>query len=123
MACCALKKQKRQWLIFSLLLFILTSITAGITLLCLEIGALILPRWKIKKKKAASFFLQLLRGLTEKMLGAPFLFSSNFRCQLSGRLMSLSPAVAGMVYRYFNLIVLSFISAMAIIWLHIFRII
>jgi|Deesub1362B_J571_1020462.scaffolds.fasta_scaffold00002_379 hypothetical protein len=123
MACCALKKQKRQWLITTLTLFLLTSIVAGLTLLCLGLGALFSPRLRSRQEKAINFFRQLLRGLKDKMLDAPFLFSANVRCELSGRLMSISPAIAGFFYRYFNLIVFTFLSIFLFIWLFIFRII
>ena len=123
MACCALKKQKRQWLITTLILFLLTSALAGLILFCLTLGAVFSSRLKARQEKARAFFGQLLRGLKEKMLDAPFLFSANFRCHLSGRLMGLSPAIAGFFYRYFNLIVFTFFSGFIILWLLMFRII
>lgn len=115
MACCAAKKQKKQFLIFSLLLFFLTAVSAIIILTPLSFGAFFSSSIKEKKKRSYKFFATLLKGLWERMLTAPFLLGSNVRCRLSGRLILVSPALAGFIYRFFNLIVLGLLSSIILV--------
>ncbi|MFW6161046.1 MAG: hypothetical protein ACOC57_07890 [Acidobacteriota bacterium] len=114
MACCAAKKQKKQFLIFSLLLFIVTAVSAVIFLIPLSVGALFSSSLGEKKRRGQKSFATLLKGLWDKILTAPFLLGSDVRCRLSGRLITISPALAGFFYRFFNLIILGLLSSIIV---------
>ncbi len=114
MACCAAKKQKKQFLIFSLFLFIITFTSAVILLIPLSFGAFFSSSLREKKRRSLRFFNTLLKGLWDKMLSAPFLLGSDVRCRLSGRLISVSPSLAGFFYRFFNLIILGLLSSLIV---------
>jgi ABC-type transport system involved in multi-copper enzyme maturation permease subunit len=107
MACCALKKQKKQLMILPVFLFLLSIIFGGSIILFLSLGGLFSRRLAEKRDRAWDLLQELLRGLKTKILGQPFLFDSNLRCKISGKMMRRSTLLAGAVYRYFNLIVLA----------------
>jgi len=107
MACCALKKQKKQLLILPLILFLLSMIFGGIIILFLSMGGLFSRRLAEKRDRAWDLRGELLRGLRTRILSQPFLFDSGLRCKLSGKMMQRSTLLAGAIYRYFNLIVLA----------------
>jgi hypothetical protein len=107
MACCALKKQKKQLLILPLSLFLLSVIFGGTMILFLSMGGLFSSRLAKKRDRAWDLLRELLRGLKTRILGQPFLFDSGLRCKISGKMMQRSTLLAGAFYRYFNLIVLA----------------
>ena len=107
MACCALKKQKKQLMIVPVFLFILSLIIGGAIILCLSLGGVFSRTLAEKGDRALRLLKDLLRGLRTKILNEPFLFDSSLRCKISGRIMQRSTVLAGAVYRYFNLIVLA----------------
>jgi ABC-type transport system involved in multi-copper enzyme maturation permease subunit len=107
MACCALKKQKKQLMILPVFLFLLSIIFGGSIILFLSLGGLFSRRLAEKRDRAWDLLQELLRGLKTKILGQPFLFDSSLRCKISGKMMRRSMLLAGAVYRYFNLIVLA----------------
>lgn len=107
MACCALKKQKKQLLIFPIILFILSAAIGGSIVILLSLGGLFSRPLAEKKTRSWDFLKKLLNGLTTKILDQPFLFDSRVRCKLSGRMMRFSIPMAGAVYKYFNLIILT----------------
>ncbi|MGD8537081.1 MAG: hypothetical protein PVI66_00035 [Candidatus Aminicenantes bacterium] len=107
MACCALKKQKKQLMILPVFLFFLSVMFGGSLILCLSLGGVFSRNLAGKRDKAQGLLKELLRGLKTKILNQPFLFDSSVRCKISGRMMRRSTLLAGAVYRYFNLIVLA----------------
>jgi len=107
MACCALKKQKKQLMILPVFLFLLSIIFGGSIILFLSLGGLFSRRLTEKRDRVWDLLQELLRGLKTKILGQPFLFDSSLRCKISGKMMRRSTLLAGAVYRYFNLIVLA----------------
>ena len=107
MACCALKKQKKQLMILPVFLFVLSVIFGGSLILCLSLGGVFSRNLAGKRDRALRLLKELLRGLRTKILNQPFLFDSSVRCKISGRMMRRSTLLAGAVYRYFNLIVLA----------------
>lgn len=106
MACCALKKQKKQLMIVPVFLFVLSLVIGGALVLCLSLGGLFSRALAEKRDRALRLLKELLGGLRTKILNEPFLFDSSLRCKISGRMMRRSTVLAGAVYRYFNLIVL-----------------
>ena len=107
MACCALKKQKKQLMILPVFLFLLSIIFGGSIILFFSLGGLFSRRLAEKRDRVWDLLQELLRGLKTKILGQPFLFDSSLRCKISGKMMRRSTLLAGAVYRYFNLIVLA----------------
>ena len=107
MACCALKKQKKQLMILPVFLFLLSIIFGGSIILFFSLGGLFSRRLAEKRDRVWDLLQELLRGLKTKILGQPFLFDSSLRCKISGKMMRRSMLLAGAVYRYFNLIVLA----------------
>jgi hypothetical protein len=107
MACCALKKQKKQLMILPVFLFLLSLVIGGSLVLCLSIAGLFSRTLAEKKDRVLRLLNELLGGLKTKILNQPFLFDSSLRCKISGKMMRRSTLVAGAVYRYFNLIVLA----------------
>jgi ABC-type transport system involved in multi-copper enzyme maturation permease subunit len=107
MACCALKKQKKQLMILPVFLFLLSIILGGSIILFLSIGGLFSRKLAEKRDRAWDLLKELIKGLKTKILGQPFLFDSSLRCKISGKMMRRSTLLAGAVYRYFNLIVLA----------------
>lgn len=107
MACCALKKQKKQLLIFPIILFILSVAIGGSIVILLSLGGLFSRSLAEKRTRSWNFLKKLLKGLTTKILDQPFLFDSRVRCKVSGRMMRFSTPMAGAVYKYFNLIILT----------------
>lgn len=105
MACCALKKQKKQFLVFSILLLIITSIIGGLVVTFLYIASIFSRNIVEKRNESVKFFKKLIGGLNNKILNEPFLFNSSVRCKISGKIMKLSNPVAGTVYKYFNLFI------------------
>jgi len=105
MACCALRKRKKQLMILPVFLFLLVGAFGGLLIGILTVGSLFSRSIATKKLRALKTFKQLESGLIDKILNEPFLFDSATRCRVSGRLMGLSSWLAGVVYKYFNLIV------------------
>ena len=115
MACCALKKQRKQWMIVPLLLFLLVGSLGGLYVVLLSIFSLGFRNLKIRRDKSLNTLKELMKGLTDKILHEPFLFDPKIRCQLSGRIMHFSAPFAARVYKYFNIGILAFI--LVSIWL------
>ena len=109
MACCALKKQKKQILVFPVLLLLFTFIIGLTAILFLSVFGLLLRNVREKRNRTLKLFRDLLRGLINRILNEPFIFDSSFRCRISGKLMRFSNRMAGAVYKYFNLILLAFL--------------
>jgi hypothetical protein len=107
MACCALKKQKKQLMILPVFLFLASMVIGGSIVLLLSMGGLFSRTLAEKRDRAWDLLKELLRGLKTKILDQPFLFDSSLRCKISGKMMRHSTLLAGAVYRYFNLIVLA----------------
>jgi hypothetical protein len=107
MACCALKKQKKQFMLLPIVLFLVSGVIGGLVVLILLAGGLVSSTLAEKGARTWRFLKELLTGLKTRILDQPFLFDSSFRCKVSGRLMRRSTLLAGAVYRYFNLIVLA----------------
>jgi len=105
MACCALKKRKKQWMILPIILFILVGTLGGFLIALLSVGGLFSHNLNSRKNKAIRSYKQLEKGLMDRILNEPFLFDSATRCRVSSRLMDFSAFLAGAVYKYFNLIV------------------
>ncbi len=111
MACCALKKGKKQLMIAPLLLSLAVLLGGGLLILLLSLAGLVSTSWRRRRDRALKTVKQLLAGLGDKMLNDPFIFDSTVRCRVSGRLLSWSSPVAGLVYKYFNLILFSILLA------------
>jgi hypothetical protein len=105
MACCALRKRKKQLMILPVALFLLVGVFGGLLIGILTMGSLFSRSIAAKRTKTLNTFKQLESGLIDKILNEPFLFDAATRCKVSGRLMSFSSSFAGAVYKYFNLIV------------------
>jgi hypothetical protein len=105
MACCALRKRKKQLMILPVALFLLVGAFGGLLIGILTMGSLFSRRIAAKRNKTLNTFKQLENGLIDKILNEPFLFDAATRCKVSGRLMNFSSSLAGAVYKYFNLIV------------------
>jgi hypothetical protein len=115
MACCALKKQKKQWMIIPLLLFLLVGSLGGLYVVLLSIFSLGFHNLKIRRDKSLNTLKELMKGLSDKILHEPFLFDPKIRCQISGRMMHFSAPFAAGVYKYFNIGILALI--LVSIWL------
>ena len=109
MACCALKKQKKQLLIFPVFLLTVTFIFSVIVITPLLIAGVFIHEVREKRDRSFKLFMELIKGLINRILNEPFLFESTIRCKISGKMMKLSNRMAGVVYKYFNLILLSFL--------------
>jgi len=130
MNCCTIKREKKQTLITTLFIFLLSAGLGGLALLVAVLGSLFSRGWKEKKRRVSNFLKVLLHGLSGKMMDQPFLFSSHLRCKISGKIMHISTPLAGAFYKYFNFIVfgLLLISFLGLIqgvktlgtWMHIF---
>ena len=123
MACCALKKQKKQLLIIPLILFLFTTVLGAFFVSILSIPGLFSARIRLKRNKSVNFFKDLLTGLSQKILYEPFLFDSVYRSKLSGKLMSISSRMAGKTYKYFNLILLGSIIIFTVVIIKIVKLI
>lgn len=111
MACCALRKGKKQLMIAPLFLSMVVLLGGGLLLLLLSLVGVVSVSWRRRRDRAFKTIKQLLTGLSEKMLNDPFIFDSTVRCRVSGRLLSWSSPVAGLVYKYFNLILFGILLA------------
>ena len=107
MACCALKKQKKHWMILPVFLFLSVGALGGIFLSVLIFLGIFFPNIKEKRDKSLQTYKELLKGLSNKILREPFIFNTELRCKISGKIMKLSTPIAGAVYKYFNLGVLA----------------
>ena len=107
MACCALRKKKKQLMIVPVSLLLIVSLFGGIAVGLFTLGGLFSKGFARKRDRARKTMKQLTDGLKDRILNEPFLFDSTVRCKVSGRLMSHSTPLAGLVFKYFNVIVFS----------------
>jgi hypothetical protein len=107
MACCALRKRKKQLMILPLVLLAIVGVVGGLMIGLFSLAGLVSPRFARRRDRARRTVKQLADGLKDRILNEPFLFDSTVRCKVSGRLMGYSSPLAGLVFKYFNLIVFS----------------
>jgi len=110
MACCALRKRKKQLMILPLGLLALVYLVGGLAIGLFALGGLASPHFARRRDRARKTVKQLSDGLKDRILNEPFLFDSTVRCKVSGRLMGYSSPLAGLVFKYFNLIVLGAVA-------------
>jgi len=109
MGCCALKKGEKQLMVFPLLILLAVLLFGGLFVMVLTLTGIFSSAWRRRRDRALKTIRILLASLFDKMLNQPFIFDSTVRCRVSGRLLSWSSPVAGLVYKYFNLIVFGII--------------
>jgi len=105
MACCALRKKKKQLMIVPVSLLLIVSLFGGIAVGLFALGGLVSRGFARRRDRARKTMKQLTDGLKDRILNEPFLFDSTVRCKVSGRLMGYSTPLAGLVFKYFNIIV------------------
>ena len=105
MACCALRKRKKQFMIVPLGLLISVYLVGGFAIGLFALGGTVSKSFARRRNQARKTVAQLTGGLKDRVLNEPFLFDSTVRCRISGRIMGYSTLLAGFVFKYFNLIV------------------
>ena len=110
MACCALKKEKKQLMVFSIILLVILLGVGGSILLILSIFSLLSKNIAEKRNNFFKFFKILLKGLKDKILYKPFIVDCSTKSKLTGKIMKVSDPMAGLVFKYFNIILLIFIA-------------
>lgn len=113
MACCALKKEKKQLMVFSVVLYIILFAVGGAILTLLAVLGLFSTGLRAKRDGFYNTYRTLLKGLKDKILYKPFIVGCSTKSRLTGKLMKFSDPLAGMVFKYFNLILLSVIALSA----------
>jgi len=105
MACCALRKRKKQLMIIPLGLLTAVYLIGGLMIGLFALAGLVSRGFARRRDRARKTVKQLTDGLKDRILNEPFLFDSTVRCKVSGRLMGYSTPLAGLVFKYFNLLV------------------
>lgn len=105
MACCALRKRKKQLMIVPVALLVIVGLFGGIVVGFFTLSGFFSPGFARKRDRARRTMKQLTDGLKDRILNEPFLFDSTVRCKVSGRLMGYSTPLAGLVFKYFNILV------------------
>jgi hypothetical protein len=110
MACCALKKEKKQLMVTSIVLLAILLCIGSIILLLLTILGFLSKNILEKRNNFYKLFKNLIKGLKDKILYKPFIVGCATKSKLTGKIMKISSPMAGMVFKYFNLILLIFIA-------------
>jgi Flp pilus assembly protein TadB len=105
MACCALRKRKKQLMVVPLGLLTAVYVVGGLLIGLFALAGLVSRGVARRRDRARRTVKQLTDGLKDRILNEPFLFDSTVRCKVSGRLMGRSTRLAGLVFKYFNLLV------------------
>lgn len=113
MACCALRKRKKQFMIVPLGLLTAVYIVGGIMIGLFALGGTVSKSLVRKRDRTRKTVGQLTGGLKDRILNEPFLFDSTVRCRVSGRIMGYSTPLAGLVFKYFNLLVFAGVAVSA----------
>lgn len=116
MACCALRKKKKQLMIVPVTLLLIVGLFGGIAVGLYALGGLVSKTFARRRDRTRKTMKQLTDGLKDRILNEPFLFDSTIRCKVSGRLMGYSTPLAGLVFKYFNIIVFTaFVGSAALV--------
>lgn len=115
MACCALRKRKKQMMIVPLGLLTAVTVVGGLLIGLFALAGLVSRGFARRRDRARKTVKQLRDGLKDRILNEPFLFDATVRCKVSGRLMGTSTRLAGLVFKYFNILVFAGTAASAAI--------
>jgi len=115
MACCALRKRKKQLMVVPLGLLTAVTLVGGLAIGFFALAGLVSRGFARRRDRARKTVKQLTDGLKDRILNEPFLFDSTVRCKVSGRLMGYSTPLAGLVFKYFNILVFAATAASAAI--------
>ncbi len=99
------EKEEKQLMIVPVTLLLIVGLFGGIAVGFYSLGGLVSKGFARRRDRARKTMKQLTDGLKDRILNEPFLFDSTVRCKVSGRLMGYSTPLAGLVFKYFNLIV------------------